>query len=158
MLHYKHMHKPTGFTIVELLIVIVVIAILAAITIVAYNGIQVRTRDTIRKNDVAAIVKAIELYKADNGEPFPVGNTGWCTQLSNPAYQATISALKPYMNNKIPQDPSFAGTYQDYIYRRNGNSFTVAAELEESDLADDGIPSCATIGNTPNEYDYVITR
>jgi len=150
--------KQKGFTIVELLIVIVVIAILAAISIVAYNGVQTRARDTIRKNDVAAIVKAIELYKADNGEPFPVGNTGWCTQLSNPAYQTTVNALKPYMNNKIPQDPSFAGTYQDYIYQRFGNSFRVAAELEESDLVDDGIPSCSVINNTGNEYDYVLTR
>ncbi|MCA9336117.1 prepilin-type N-terminal cleavage/methylation domain-containing protein, partial [Candidatus Saccharibacteria bacterium] len=45
-------NKKTGFTIVELLIVIVVIAILAAITIVAYNGIQQRSRDSIRKSDL----------------------------------------------------------------------------------------------------------
>jgi type IV pilus assembly protein PilA len=37
--------KQTGFTIVELLIVIVVIGILAAITVVAYSGIQQRARD-----------------------------------------------------------------------------------------------------------------
>ena len=37
--------KQTGFTIVELLIVIVVIGILAAITVVAYNGVQQRARD-----------------------------------------------------------------------------------------------------------------
>jgi prepilin-type N-terminal cleavage/methylation domain-containing protein len=41
----------SGFTIVELLIVIVVIGILAAITIVAYNGIQDRANDTSVKSD-----------------------------------------------------------------------------------------------------------
>ncbi len=56
-----------GFTIVELLIVIVVIAILAAITIVAYNGIQQRGRDSARYAAAKAIVKAIELYKVDKG-------------------------------------------------------------------------------------------
>lgn len=59
--------KSRGFTIVELLIVIVVIAILAAITIVAYNGIQARARDNIRYQDVKSIMKALELYKADKG-------------------------------------------------------------------------------------------
>lgn len=40
--------QNSGFTIVELLIVIVVIGILAAITIVAYNGVQQRARDMTR--------------------------------------------------------------------------------------------------------------
>ena len=56
-----------GFTIVELLIVIVVIAILAAISVVAYNGIQTRARDTARIQKIKDISKAIELYKVDNG-------------------------------------------------------------------------------------------
>lgn len=54
--------KQRGFTIVELLIVIVVIAILAAISIVAYNGIQTRSRDTVRKQDIAQLAKATKLY------------------------------------------------------------------------------------------------
>lgn len=51
--------KQTGFTIVELLIVIVVIAILAAITIVAYNGIQTRARDSKVSTDLAQLSKAV---------------------------------------------------------------------------------------------------
>ena len=47
-----------GFTIVELLIVIVVIAILAAITIVAYNGVQERSRATFISDEL----KKIELF------------------------------------------------------------------------------------------------
>ena len=53
-----------GFTIVELLIVIVVIAILAAISVVAYNGIQTRAKDNKRAQDVAVIEKAIKGYDA----------------------------------------------------------------------------------------------
>lgn len=62
------MKKATsGFTIVELLIVIVVIAILAAISVVAYNGVQQRSRDAQRSADLSAIMKALELYKINNG-------------------------------------------------------------------------------------------
>jgi len=60
--------KQTGFTIVELLIVIVVIAILAAISIVAYSGIQARARDNVRKQDLAQISKALKLYNVDKGD------------------------------------------------------------------------------------------
>lgn len=52
-----------GFTIVELLIVIVVIGILASISIVAYNGIQNRANNAIVKSDLSTIAKQIELYK-----------------------------------------------------------------------------------------------
>lgn len=55
-----------GFTIVELLIVIIVIAILAAISLVAYNGIQSRARETTVKSDFSNIAKKAELYKADS--------------------------------------------------------------------------------------------
>lgn len=57
-----------GFTIVELLIVIVIIGILASITIVAYNNIQQRGRDTKRKDDVAKIVRAGKLWMVDSGK------------------------------------------------------------------------------------------
>ena len=57
----------SGFTIVELLIVIVVIGILAAITIVAYNGIQSRGRDADRVSDMNALKKSLALFHAEKG-------------------------------------------------------------------------------------------
>ena len=59
--------KPKGFTIVELLIVIVVIAILATITVVAYNGIQNRSKNTAVQSDIKQVQKLIEAYSALNG-------------------------------------------------------------------------------------------
>ncbi len=59
--------KQTGFTIVELLIVIVIIGILAAITIVAYNGIQNRSNDASVQSDLANLSKQFGLFYANNG-------------------------------------------------------------------------------------------
>jgi prepilin-type N-terminal cleavage/methylation domain-containing protein len=61
------MKRERGFTIVELLIVIVVIAILAAITIVAYNGIQDRARTTQNDSLAKEIANKAEVYAADVG-------------------------------------------------------------------------------------------
>lgn len=64
-----------GFTIVELLIVIVIIAILAAITIVAYNGIQNRANNTAVQSDLSNFAKKIELIKIQNGGIYPAALT-----------------------------------------------------------------------------------
>ena len=66
-----------GFTIVELLIVIVVIGILAAIVIVAYNGITNRANDTNNKTDAVSIQKVAEAINADKG--YYPGGTGDAT-------------------------------------------------------------------------------
>ena len=67
-----------AFTIVELLIVIVVIAILAAITIVAYNGIQDRARSAALQSDLSQVDKQLKLFQAENGT-YPATVSTNCT-------------------------------------------------------------------------------
>lgn len=71
--------KAHGFTIIELLIVIVVIAILAAVSIVAYNGIQERVKLTAKVSELNQWVRLFEVYRALNGEfPSMTAGTGYC--------------------------------------------------------------------------------
>ena len=58
-------HK--AFTIVELLIVVVVIAILAAITIIGYNGITTRAENAKTVSGVSAVIKGLSMYAQLNG-------------------------------------------------------------------------------------------
>jgi prepilin-type N-terminal cleavage/methylation domain-containing protein len=94
------MRKSTsGFTIVELLIVIVVIGILAAITIVAYNGIQGRTYDASVQSDMRTIAKKFELGRVDSlTDSYPTTN-------------ATIAAVVDVKVNKGGYVTSPTATY-----------------------------------------------
>ncbi len=64
----------SGFTIVELLIVVVVIAILAAITIVAYNGVSNRAKESSVRADTSNAVKSLEVFKVTNSR-YPTSTT-----------------------------------------------------------------------------------
>ncbi len=59
--------QESGFTIVELLIVIVVIGILAALVLNTFQGVQARARDTERTTDINALHTQYEVFFNDNG-------------------------------------------------------------------------------------------
>jgi type II secretion system protein G len=106
-----NIRKQTGFTIVELLIVIVVIGILAAITIVAYNGIQSRATDSTRRSDVNSVRKAIEAEYTQTGQ-YPLAGNGSSTCLSAPhwacwGFTPETRFVRSEFLQKMPQDPKY---------------------------------------------------
>ena len=66
MFSLKKMRDSKGFTIVELLIVIVVIGILATLVVTTYSGIEAKARDSKRQADVKAIQTQLEAFYASN--------------------------------------------------------------------------------------------
>ena len=106
-----------GFTIVELLIVIVVIGILAAITIVAFNGVQDRAKNQQTVSAVRAYYTALQAYAVDNNGTLPGGNGCLGSAEfynSNPCYigsntynysASLVNALAPYIQS-APNLPS----------------------------------------------------
>lgn len=111
-------HPDDGFTIVELLIVIVVIGVLASVTIISYRGIQTKARDSQRKVDVSTIRKALDLYYIDNGS-YPGGfsmcssgckiNNAW-SSTSDGSWTNLATYLVPKYISRLPQDPSASAT------------------------------------------------
>lgn len=59
--------EGAGFTIIELVVVIVVIGILSAVVIVAYNGVKNRSNDTTVQTDLKSIGTSLKAYKALTG-------------------------------------------------------------------------------------------
>lgn len=116
--------RPGGFTIVELLIVIVVIAILAAITIVAYNGIQNRANDSAVASDLTSIAKKVELWKVDNGTYPPNLNTALT---SDPLYNVKVdkSAYSTATHNLVYCTLSPYTSYAVIAVSKSGNPFYV---------------------------------
>lgn len=83
-----------GFTIVELLIVIVVIGILAALVLNTFSGVQRRARDTERQTDINSIATQLEVYYTDNGKYPTVANLEDDTWVTTNLKGTDLNALR----------------------------------------------------------------
>ena len=118
--------RRLGFTIVELLIVIVVIAVLAVVTAVAYSGMQSRAQFTQLNSELGLINKALALYHAENGA-YPVTGTfgapGWryscATGITN-----FITGISAHIST-IPQAPCNGGATNNdtWLYASDGAGY-----------------------------------
>lgn len=132
--------KQQGFTIVELLIVIVVIGILAALVIVTFTGVQQKARNTERQTDVKAIHGQLEAYTAQNGK-YPT-----LTELNDVTWRtANMKGLDP----EALKDPR--GSAQTLVATAAANNYAYAT-------TNDGGTSCDnTNGNDCTKYTLTAT-
>ncbi len=63
----KNKHKKSGFTIIELVVVMVVIGILAALVVVAYNGVVLKSKESALASDMSNARKSLEMYNIEHG-------------------------------------------------------------------------------------------
>lgn len=135
--------KTRGFTIVELLIVIVVIGVLAAVTVVAFNGIQQRARHSSVLSDITYVDKLLKMHFAEFGsypqtQTTPIMNNdaanpprvdAGCTHMTTPTPSAQ---WVPGITEKLPQsDSNPAGGAHNhrgcYMYQSNGTQYILSA-------------------------------
>ncbi len=116
--------RLAGFTLVELLIVIVVIAILAAISVVAYNGIQTRAHNTVLQSDLRNASTQLELDNATDGI-YPLGPTvpANLKTSANNAFQYTSDGT----SYCITVTSSTSGTNTYHIDSANGGTIQEGA-------------------------------
>ena len=90
-----------GFTIVELLIVIVVIGILAAIVIVAYIGVTNNARNSKYKSDAASIQKVAEVINTDNGS-YPANGAAFATGSTTTKLPTNVAVTTIAVGDAVP--------------------------------------------------------
>jgi general secretion pathway protein G len=135
-----HRH-PNGFTIVELLIVIVVIGILAAISIVAYNGIQNRGYDTSVQSDLTNIAKKMHSEGVLNGDTYPMPTASMGIKVAKSAYSTLQNTLYYCKNDSTHQFALSARSRSGKTYK-----YTSDSTVTENATAMYGADTCALIG------------
>jgi len=137
-----------GFTLMEILIAIAIIAILTAIGIVSYGSINRGARNAKRKSDIGQIQSALELYRSDFGY-YPAINT---SAMNDAANLEDSTDFVTYLS-KVPTDPKSI----PYRYQATGLNegqyygYCIAATLEPSDLVSDSTCVSTTL---PSGYNY----
>lgn len=106
-----------GFSFVELLVTITIIAVITAVGVVSYSQVSKRSRDSRRVSDLEQFRSALELYKSDNSY-YPSGGCGGatCTYVAATTGLA-ILVTDGYMPS-IPTDPQG----NEYSYQANTQS------------------------------------
>ena len=121
-----------GFTLIEVLLVIVIIAILAGIVIIAVNPARQisQANNTQRSNDVRALLDATQEYALDNRGVLPTEIPAVATEIGSAAGLIDIcSYLVPTYLTEMPADPTDAdATYTDCTSYATGYNISVDAD------------------------------
>jgi len=105
--------KNKGFTLLELLVVIGIIAVLVSLATVAYSGAQRKSRDSRRQSDMRSVQGALEVYYSENTYVYPI----------------TCSDAGDYVKGVWPVDPVNADDLV-YVESCTAASYCVCAKLE----------------------------
>ena len=157
--------NKAGFTLIELLVVISIIGVLSGLVMVTMQDMRAAARDARRKQDLAQIAKAVELYNIDYGR-YQILNSGWgsdtgtgcgCGWFSaeGGAYGRSIARALVEDGGKLSKDPtggtscSTTAGYAYMLYLR-GSGFYVYAKLEKPNAAD--LATCDANAQCPTNY------
>jgi len=142
-LKLKTKNLKSGFTLVELLVVMAILGILTVITLGNFRTSQIKARDAQRKSDLRQISNALEAYYNDHAG-YPGGNSSGkmlacgcegtggddpCDWDEDPGQREFCDANNTVYMTKVPGDP-LSDPSHSYCYKSNGNYFQLYAKLE----------------------------
>jgi len=119
-----------GFTLVEVMVVVVILAVLAALVVPRVVGRTDEARVVAAKQDIASIMQSLKLYRIDNSR-YPTNDQGLEALVTRPATEPQPINWKSYLD-KLPKDP----WGRTYLYLSPG----VHSEIDVFSLGADGQP------------------
>lgn len=111
---WQYNGSVSGFTLIELMLVMVIMAVMAAIVLPKFTGRSQQAKITAAKTQIAQLEVALDAFEIDIGR-YPTTSEGLRALVEKPASDA-IEWKQPYLKRDIPKDPW--GT--DYVYRYPG--------------------------------------
>lgn len=131
-----------GFTLIEILVVVVILGILAAIVVPRVMERPGEARVVRAKQDVTSVVTALNLYKLDNFS-YPSNEQGLEALVTKPAGQPDAPNWKgPYLD-RVPKDP----WGRPYQYQRPGQHGEIDVYSNGADGKPGGEGEAADVGN-----------
>jgi general secretion pathway protein G len=137
---YRHPCRVRGFTLIEIMVVVVIMGILAALVVPKLMGRTDDARIIAARQDIATVMQALKLYKLDN-QRYPTTEQGLQALIAKPTTGPAADGWKTggYLD-KLPKDP-WGNPYQ---YLSPG----IRGEIDIISLGGDGQP-----GGTGNDAD-----
>ncbi|MFQ5748399.1 MAG: prepilin-type N-terminal cleavage/methylation domain-containing protein [Planctomycetota bacterium] len=126
--------RQKGFTIIEMLIVVSILAMLTAILVPVLDDSAKSSRDARRAADLKSVQAALEAYKRENGV-YPSTNNQWwgdAPSYGGKDYQgakAYIPGMVPNFMPSLPKDPDpqYPSGDKGYLYRSDGKNYKFLA-------------------------------
>jgi general secretion pathway protein G len=109
----KRQHRHQAFTLIELLLVMVILVVLAAVIVPRFGNRTEQARITAATTDISTLDGAIEQFQVDTGR-YPTNDEGLAALISQPANVQNWHG--PYIKGQIPTDP----WKNAYVYRYPG--------------------------------------